>query len=147
MASCLHASDLMPLRVQQKAGPSGPTIQNPELQPIMHMNPDKVPMDEVRGIRQALLTCFRQECGIHAAHLILTALFPLLLQEMSIDCEIVCISRAGQDPVAKKQNQDNAFVYDFYMQHDQRLFAALDGHGPNGALLLLTVGLSRPPSA
>jgi len=52
-----------------------------------------------------------------------------------VDVEVVSISRAGQDPGLKKQNQDNCFAYDFYVTPDQSLFSALDGHGPNGHMV------------
>lgn len=56
-------------------------------------------------------------------------------QEPTIGVEVVCISRAGQEPGMKKQNQDNCFAYDFYCQPDQALFSAFDGHGPYGHLV------------
>eukprot|EP00951_Prasinocladus_malaysianus_P009300 scaffold67823_cov48-Prasinocladus_malaysianus.AAC.1 len=57
------------------------------------------------------------------------------LQERPVDVEVVCISRAGQDPGLQKTNQDNCFAYDFYLRGDQCLFSALDGHGPNGHMV------------
>lgn len=70
-------------------------------------------------------------------------------QGRPVDVEVVSISRAGQDPGLKKQNQDNCFAYDFYVTPDQSLFSALDGHGPNGAqmaaLLLHIFGLTALP--
>jgi len=52
-----------------------------------------------------------------------------------VEVEVVAISKPGEDPGLKKQNQDNCFSFDFYALQDQSLFSALDGHGPNGHLV------------
>lgn len=48
---------------------------------------------------------------------------------------VASLSRAGREPAARKQNQDNCFAYTQYCRPNQALMAALDGHGPNGHLV------------
>ncbi|GAB4823661.1 hypothetical protein N2152v2_010707 [Parachlorella kessleri] len=45
---------------------------------------------------------------------------------------VASLSRAGREPSYRKTNQDNCFAYQQYLHPSQALFAALDGHGPNG---------------
>ena len=56
----------------------------------------------------------------------------LLMQKGRISLSTACISRAGREPGFKKQNQDNCFAFEKYMQEGQALFGAFDGHGPEG---------------
>jgi serine/threonine protein phosphatase PrpC len=46
--------------------------------------------------------------------------------------QVACLSRAGREPGFKKTNQDNCFAFEKYLGDDKSLFAAMDGHGPNG---------------
>eukprot|EP00775_Hariotina_reticulata_P001400 gene1400-1743_t len=52
-----------------------------------------------------------------------------------VDVQVACLSRAGREPGYKKTNQDNCFAFEKYLGDDKSLFAALDGHGPNGHLV------------
>ena len=54
------------------------------------------------------------------------------LQKGKVGLSTACISRAGREPGFKKQNQDNCFAFEKYMQDGHALFGAFDGHGPEG---------------
>eukprot|EP00887_Chlorella_sp_A99_P000493 scaffold17.g493.t1 len=74
-----------------------------------------------------------QQCGLLSQQLLAQgesgAAVPSLFHS------VATLSRAGRDGNARKTNQDSCFAYEQFMAPGQALFAALDGHGPNGHLV------------